>query len=447
MMLTIEPLRWGSALALSGVYLAMCLGLWRMHLAKARPSGVAADWLVVYASQTGSAEFLAERTAATLALGGLDARAACISTLDLATLSSASRILFVCSTYGEGDAPDPAARFATQTMDAMPDLSQLHFGMLALGDITYTNYCGFGRALDAWLRERGATSLFERIDVDRGAPEALAAWQHHLSHLAGTSDAPDWEAPTYGAWRIAERTLLNPGSAGAPLYRLALTPQDGALPAWEAGDLAQVSAPADPAYPREYSIASIPAEGQLTLLVRLQQRADGTPGAASGWLCMDALATDAIRLRVRAHARFRLGENALRPLIAIGNGSGLAGLRALLKARIDVGTHDNWLLFGERNTAHDFLCQNELEAWRDSGALTRLDLAFSRDGSTARYVQHLVAAQADLLRQWVQDGAAIYVCGSLQGMAGGVHDALIDILGADAVEAMMANGRYRRDVY
>jgi len=447
MMLTIEPLRWGSALALCGAYFILCVGLWRMHLSKARPSGVAADWLVVYASQTGSAQFLAERTAATLALGGLDARAACISTLDLPTLSGTSRILFVCSTYGEGDAPDPAARFATQTMGATPDLSQLHFGMLALGDITYTNYCGFGRALDAWLRERGATSLFERIDVDRGAPDALAAWQHHLSHLAGTSDAPDWEAPAYSAWRIAERTLLNPGSAGAPLYRLALVPQDGALPAWEAGDLAQVSAPADPAHPREYSIASVPAERQLTLLVRLQQRADGTPGAASGWLCTDALATDAIRLRVRAHARFRLGENALRPLIAIGNGSGLAGLRALLKARIDVGTHDNWLLFGERNAAHDFLCRGELEEWRDSGAVARLDLTFSRDGSTARYVQHLVAAQADLLCQWVQDGAAIYVCGSLQGMAGGVHDALIDVLGAATVEAMMGDGRYRRDVY
>ena len=127
--------------------------------------------------------------------------------------------------------------------------------------------------------------------------------------------------------------------------------------------------------------------------------------------------------------------------------SGLAGLRALLKARIDAGIHRNWLLFGERNAAHDFLCRGELEEWRDSGALARLDLAFSRDGSTARYVQHLVAAQADLLRQWVQDGATIYVCGSLQGMAGGVHDALIDILGAGAVEAMMANGRYRRDVY
>jgi len=446
-MLTIEPLRWGGALALSGVYLAMCLGFWRSHLGRTRPAGGAADWLVVHASQTGSAEFLAERTAATLALGGLDARAVCMSTLDTAQLAAASRVLFVCSTYGEGDAPDTAARFAGQTMGTMPDLSHLHYGVLALGDTTYTNYCGFGRALDNWLLERGATPLFERIDVDRGAPESLAAWQHHLSHLAGTSDAPDWEAPAYGEWRIASRVQLNPGSAGAPLYRIALLPRDGVLPAWEAGDLAQLSAPLDPDHPREYSIASVPGEGRLELLVRLQMREDGTPGAASSWLCVCADAHDTIRLRVRAHARFRLGTNAARPLIAIGNGSGLAGLRSLIKARIDAGVHANWLIFGERNAAHDFLCRDELEAWRNGGMLERLDLAFSRDNGQARYVQHLVDAHGEALRRSVADGAAIYVCGSLQGMAGGVHDALVSALGLDTVEAMMVDGRYRRDVY
>ncbi len=245
----------------------MCLGIWRSRLARTRAAGGAADWLVVHASQTGSAEFLAERTAATLALGGLDARAACMSTVDAAQLAAASRVLFICSTYGEGDAPDTGARFAGRTMGEALDLSQLHYGVLALGDATYANYCGFGRALDAWLRKRGATPLFDRIDVDRGAPEALAAWQHHLSHLAGTSDAPDWEAPAYGEWRIASRIRLNPGSAGAPLYRIGLVPSDGLLPAWEAGDLAQVSAPLDPDHPREYSIASVPGEGRLGRLV------------------------------------------------------------------------------------------------------------------------------------------------------------------------------------
>lgn len=447
MMLTIDPLRWGGALALSGAWLAMCLNIWRVRLAQARTAHAHADWLVVHASQTGSAEFLAERTAATLALGGLNARAACMSTLDAATLQASARILFICSTYGEGDAPDTGARFAGETMGALPDLSHLHYAVLALGDATYASYCGFGRALDAWLGARGATPLFERIDVDRGAPAALADWQHHVGRLAGTSDAPDWEAPAYGEWRIVRRELMNPGSLGAPLYRLALEPSSGILPLWEAGDLAQVSPPGDPEHPREYSIASLPEEGSLGLMVRLQRRADGSPGAASGWLCIDAQDGDAIRLRVRAHARFRLGDNARRPLIAIGNGSGLAGLRTLLKARIDAGERRNWLLFGERNAEHDFLCRDELQAWQDDVKLARLDLAFSRDGGEARYVQHLLLAHGEVLRRWVAEGAAIYVCGSLQGMAGGVHEVLQTLLGADVVERLMEDGRYRRDVY
>jgi sulfite reductase (NADPH) flavoprotein alpha-component len=362
-------------------------------------------------------------------------------------LRRSGRVLFIASTYGEGDAPDSAARFASHTMGAGPDLSQLHYAVLALGDSTYANYCGFGRQLDGWLKAHGATPLFERIEVDRGAPAALGEWQHQLSRLGGTSDVPDWEAPDYGAWRIAERSLMNPGSAGAPLYRVALEPLDGALPAWRAGDLAQVSAPGDPDHPREYSVASLPGEGKLELMVRLRKREDGTSGAASGWLCEQAAHEDVVRLRMRAHERFRLGANAGRPLIAIGNGSGLAGLRALLKERIDAGVHDNWLLFGERNAAHDFLCRDELEQWLARGALTRLDLAFSRDQENPRYVQHLLREQADVLRAWVADQAAIYVCGSLQGMAGGVHDALVDLLGRDTVDKLAGEGRYRRDVY
>jgi sulfite reductase (NADPH) flavoprotein alpha-component len=445
MMLTIDPVRWGSALALVLAYGAMCAALLR----KATPATAAddADWLVVYASQTGNAEYLAQQTAATLATSGLSARALCISAFDAAALGDETRVLFIASTYGEGDSPDTAARFAGVTMAGSADLSHLHYGVLALGDSSYANFCGFGRALDGWLRARGATPLFERIDVDRGNPDAIAAWQRQLSHLAGTSDAPDWEAPAYGDWRIVERSLLNPGSAGAPLYRIVLQPSAGSLPDWEAGDLVQVSAPADPSLPREYSIASVPAEGGIALLVRLQRRADGGTGAASGWLCEGAGRGESIPLRVRAHARFRLGGNAGRPLILIGNGTGLAGLRAHLKARIDAGAFDNWLVFGERNAAHDFLCREELTRWAGAGQLARLDLAFSRDGGDVRYVQHVLAAHRETLRDWVARGAAIYVCGSLQGMASGVNDALVSALGADALDDLATQGRYRRDVY
>ena len=444
MMLTIDPARWASAITLLAAWGGLCAAMLRKPAPTA--SGPA-DWLVVYASQTGNADYLAQQTAATLTTGGLSARAVCISTLDPDMLAGATRALFIASTYGEGDSPDTAARFAGVTMAGAPDLSQLHYAVLALGDSSYVNYCGFGRALDGWLASRGATALFDRIDVDRGSPDAIANWQHQLSHLAGTSDAPDWEAPSYGQWRIVERTRLNPGSAGAPLYRIALAPRDGVLPDWEAGDLVQVSAPGDPAQPREYSIASTPGEGRIELLVRLQQHADGTAGAASGWLCLDAGMDATVNLRVRAHARFRLGGNAARPMILIGNGTGLAGLRALLKARIDAGVVENWLVFGERNARHDFLLREELQGWADGGQLGRLDLAFSRDGGAVRYVQHVLAERADELRAWIARGAAVYVCGSLQGMASGVHEALSAALGAEVLDALAAEGRYRRDVY
>jgi sulfite reductase (NADPH) flavoprotein alpha-component len=452
--ITTEPLRWGGALLLAAGYLAMCARYVRnSRTARTRArapaclDGSAADWLVVYASQTGSAEVLAGRSATLLATGGLAARAACISSLDDTSLRNASRILFIASTYGEGDAPDTAARFAGRLMSLQADLAHLHYAVLALGDRSYTHFCGFGRALDAWLARAGATPLFERIDVDRGDPTALENWQRHLARLAGTIDAPDWEAPAYADWRIFDRELLNPGSAGGPLYRLALAPVDASLPAWKAGDLAQVSAPADPEHPREYSIASIPSDGRLELLVRRQARDDGSPGAASGWLCEGASPSDRVRLRIRAHQRFRLGDNARRPMLLIGNGSGLAGLRGLLHARIGMGVRDNWLLFGERNRAHDFLLRGELEGWRDAGWLQGLDLVFSRDGAERRYVQNVLREQADAVRDWVRRGAAIYVCGSLQGMAGGVHEALQEILDHGALEQLDVEGRYRRDVY
>jgi sulfite reductase (NADPH) flavoprotein alpha-component len=444
MIWTIDPVRWAGALMLITVWGALCAAMLRR--AKPATATGTADWLVVHASQTGNADYLGQQTASTLATGGLSARAACISTLDPGALAGATRILFIASTYGEGDSPDNAARFAGVTMAGAPDLSALHYAVLALGDSSYANYCGFGRALDGWLASRGATALFERIDVDRGDPDAIANWQHQLSRLAGTSDAPDWEAPGYGEWRIVERTQLNPGSAGAPLYRIALQPREGVLPDWEAGDLVQVCAPGDPA-PREYSIASVRGEGRIVLLVRLQQHADGTAGAASGWLCLDAGMDATIALRIRAHARFRLGENAARPLVLIGNGTGLAGLRALLKARIDAGASEHWLVFGERNRRHDFLLREELEGWRDGGQLARLDLAFSRDGDAPRYVQHVLGERAGELRAWMARGAALYVCGSLQGMAGGVHEALAAAIGAAALDELAAVGRYRRDVY
>lgn len=438
-----DPLRLASAAVMVLAYLALCV----QRLRPRRPaSGAVADWLIVYATQTGTAEYLAAQTAAMLTTGGLSARSISVEALDAATLASAQRILFIVSTYGEGDAPDSAAQLVRLLSDKPPPLDLLHYGVLALGDSSYEHFCGFGHLLDSLLQRGGAQRLFDLVPVDRSAAPALERWRHHLSHLAGTSDAPDWSAPPYQQWRLTARRLMNPGSAGAPVHEITLAaPDDGAH--WQAGDLVQVSAPDDAAHPREYSIASIPAEGQLRLLVRLHQRPDGSSGVASGWLCHGAAIGTPIAVRVRAHERFRLGQNAKRPLILIGNGTGMAGLRAHLAQRARDGQSRNWLLFGERSEQADYLYRDDIAAWREAGHLTLLSLTFSRDGGAQRYVQHALAAQVEQLRAWVFDGAAIYVCGSLEGMAGAVHDTLVAALGADGVAQLDQAGRYRRDVY
>ena len=445
-MINLDPVRWATVLTMLLTYAGVCAMALRARRAAPVQAGQA-DWLVVHATQTGTCEFLAERTRETLATGGLNAHVAGMDSVGEAELKAARRILFIVSTYGEGDAPDSAARFARMLSTTDVDLSALHYGVLALGDSTYANYCGFGRSLDAALAARGAQSLFPRVEADRVAPTALEAWQHHLSHVAGTTDAPDWNAPEYGQWRIAERRLLNAGSAGAPAFLLSLKPAEGQLPAWQAGDLVQISAPSAPEYPREYSIASLPADGSIELLVRLHLHPDGSYGAASGWLCMQAADQDTIALRVREHKRFQAGDNAQRPMILIGNGTGIAGLRAHVKSRMAGCQKRTWLVFGERNAQHDYLFQGDLAAWKRNGELEELDLAFSRDGGELRYVQHVLAAREKQLRAWVDQAAAIYVCGSLQGMAGGVHAALIAALGQEQLDQLDAAGRYRRDVY
>jgi sulfite reductase (NADPH) flavoprotein alpha-component len=156
---------------------------------------------------------------------------------------------------------------------------------------------------------------------------------------------------------------------------------------------------------------------------------------------------DTLRLRVRAHENFRLGSNARRPMILIGNGTGLAGLRAHLKARALLPGSRNWLLFGERKQAFDALYDQELREWEQRGLIESLDRVYSRDQSERRYVQHRLRECGAKVSSWIAEGAAVYVCGSLEGMAGGVEQALKEILGAREVEALSVAGRYRRDVY
>lgn len=455
--MTADPVRWLWAAVAVGLWLAVIAAVViARRLARGREAANAAalaseghaELLVAFASQTGLAEELAWMTARSLSEGGTSARVALLGDLNPDELKAARQLLIVASTTGEGDAPDSMSWFVRKQMAMPADLSGLRYGLLALGDRTYAEFCGFGRALDSWLRASGATRLFDTVEVDNGDTGAIRHWQHQLGQLTGHAVQADWTPPAYDRWRLVERTHLNPGSLGGETWWLAFEPVDHA-PDWVAGDIAEVGLPAregQPTASREYSVASPPSEGRVIFIVRRMIAPDGTPGLGSGWLTRDLSVGNEIGMRIRTNRSFH-GPAVETPLILIGNGTGLAGLRAHLKAREGAAHGGTWLMFGERTRAHDALLNEELQATLAAGLLSRLDRTFSRDAGDGRYVQALITEHAAEVAAWVGRGATIMVCGSLDGMAGGVHAALEDVLGADGLQALTEAGRYRRDVY
>ncbi|WLG34930.1 sulfite reductase flavoprotein subunit alpha [Pseudomonas simiae] len=461
----------------------------------------APPWLIGFASQSGFAEQLAWQTAGQLQAAGLPVKVQSLGSVSQDDLRQSANALFVVSTFGDGEAPDSACGFERSVLGQDLSLKGLNYSVLALGDRQYEHFCGFARRLHFWLTNQGGNALFAPVEVDSGDTTALLHWQQQLGQLTGHAPAAAWPTAQYENWTLCQRTLLNRDSAGSGVYLLGLT--SPSPHSWQAGDLVEVlprncpwaiehfleglglagsngvlidgmahtldqalatrqlpthrahlvglhaQALVDALVPlgmREYSIASIPSDGVLELIVRQERHPDGSLGLGSGWLTEHAALGSSISLRLRRNSGFHLPDIPV-PLILLGNGTGLAGLRSLLKARVADGQQRNWLLFGERNIAHDFLCQDELQGWLASGDLALLDLAFSRDQEEKIYVQDRLRESADVLRKWLSDGAAIYVCGSLQGMAAGVDQALVDILGSEAVERLIEQGRYRRDVY
>lgn len=507
--MTGDVLRWATAAATLLLYAGFCMALWQVRRRRLQPPAAAGDdaILVIHASQTGRAEAFAQQTAEALRSAGRPVQLLALSALDPQRLAAASQALFVASTTGEGDAPDACYRFVQQQMPVRRDLACLHYGLLALGDSSYRNYCAFGRALDQWLQHCGARPLFDRVEVDDRDDGALRHWQQQLRTLAGEDAAEatpwaDWAPPAYQAWRLIDRECVNPGSLGQPVYRLGLRAQNTDDAIWQAGDIAEIGprndpdnvatfgaalgvdlqqrldgeslrealsrrhlprdaaldqlrglAPAAllqmlPLLPhREYSIASLPDDGRLELLVRQMRHSDGRLGHGSGWLSAWAPLQADIALRIRRNAGFHLDPQLDAPLLLIGNGTGIAGLRAHWRARIAAGQMRNWLVFGERQQHCDFHFADEIGTALRAGQLVRVDAVFSRDGGPHRYVQDLLRDVAAELRDYVADGAYVLVCGSLAGMAPAVDAVLRDVLGEQGYARLLAENRYRRDVY
>lgn len=215
--------------------------------------------------------------------------------------------------------------------------------------------------------------------------------------------------------------------------------------------------------PRLYSIASsqtaVDDEVHLTVAaVRYTSYERERTGVASTWLA-DRLAEDqTVPVYIDGNKNFKLPDNDSAPIIMVGPGTGVAPFRSFMQEREERGAQgQNWLFFGDQHFLSDFLYQAEWLGWRQSGLLTRLDVAFSRDQKDKIYVQHRLREQASDLWHWLQEGAYIYVCGDALNMAPDVNEALLDIISEQGemnrneaneyLRQMTRDKRYQRDVY
>jgi sulfite reductase (NADPH) flavoprotein alpha-component len=494
------------ALLLALFYGALCGFCFRRRSLKPRikvePSGV----LVAYASQSGRAHALAEKIAEAFAGRAV---LCSLNQLPVSPLSQVTQLIVVASTYGAGEAPDNGAVFA-KNLNKLPadtSLKNTQFAVVALGDSYYPDFCAFGRRVYLALQRLGAQALAGSIELDASKPQqehtALQQLHRLIDELGGHFDSDTAQGRVVPARHkviLQQRQLLNAGSPGSPLYHLTLSAADTlnysagdiaelyprhnaalckqqlralglaeeatisidrqTLPAWRWLASRQWPLPVKPKTmpaaqwlkslpeeaPRQYTIANAYSPHTLHLVVRQQRNHNHELGLASGWLTQELALHGELELAIRDNQEFHTPP-AHQPLILIGNGSGIAGLRAHLQHRAHTGGEPCWLLYGERDAHTDRPFADELAQLQRQGVILQLDCVYSRCPKHPAYVQQRLQQRSEQLTHWLGRNACIYVCGSRVGMGQGVHDVLLSLLGEQALDELQAAGRYRRDVY
>ena len=220
--------------------------------------------------------------------------------------------------------------------------------------------------------------------------------------------------------------------------------------------------------PRFYSISSSPAAHPRSVHITAAVVREPMPsgrvhnGVASSWL---AAATPGTQVPIfLRHSTFKLPKSAATPVVMVGPGTGLAPFRGFIQERAALAAKKTKLgpgvlYFGCRREDQDYIYQEELENAVADGALSELNVAFSRQSAVKDYVQHHMARQGDAIWQLLgpKGKGYLYVCGDAKNMAKDVHATLVEIAakanggsvaaGEAAVKALADSGRYQKDVW
>ncbi|SDE61443.1 sulfite reductase (NADPH) alpha subunit [Fontibacillus panacisegetis] len=547
---------------------------------------VSKEVTVLFGSQTGNSHGLAKKLSKKLEEQGFQVSLSSMGDFKSNNLKKVENLFIVVSTHGEGEPPDSAIPFHEFLHSKRaPQLQNLRYSVLALGDTSYEFFCQTGKDFDQRLEELGGTPVVPRVDCDVDFDEPAAEWMNQvlnaLNLAEGASSSAGLATGTTGAAtsnaesqysrsnpfraEILENLNLNGRGSDRETRHIELSlegsdlqyePGDslGIYPenhprlvdelieafGWNAGELVPVGkngeqqtvreallryyeitvltkplltqiaeltghtglkellnagheealrsyinesdlldlvqdyqlkgVSADKLIPlfrkipaRLYSIASspnaYPGEVHITVrTVRYETKGRNRYGVCSVQLAERLQSGDELPIYIQHNDNFKLPENPETPIIMIGPGTGVAPFRAFLGEREESGVEGkSWLFYGDQHFSTDFLYQLEWQKWLKDGVLTRMDVAFSRDTDKKVYVQHRMLEKSKELYAWLQEGAAVYVCGDEKKMAHDVHNALLTILeqegglspeaAAEYLTSLQQQKRYQRDVY
>ena len=232
-------------------------------------------------------------------------------------------------------------------------------------------------------------------------------------------------------------------------------------PLKESAQFEEVISILEPIAPRLYSIASSPeahgSEVHLTVAKDIFRINDQVKYG----LCSDCLSqlpvNSTINFYVHPNGQFRLPEEN-KDIIMIGPGTGVAPFRSFLAQRDATGASGrNWLFFGDQHFTTDFLYQTEMQSWMETGVLTKMNFAFSRDQDEKIYVQNKMLKYSREFFEWVESGAYLYLCGAKEPMSVDVENTILQIIEQEGektkeqseeyLSVLKEEGRYVKDVY
>ncbi|WP_454060083.1 diflavin oxidoreductase [Elizabethkingia ursingii] len=511
---------------------------------------------LVYGTETGNSKKLATELAGVAKKKGIQVKLGDLSQYKPKDLAKEEYLFVVISTQGEGEPPILAKKFYDYIHENELNLSNIKFGVLALGDSTYPQFCKTGEDVDTRFEVLGAERIIplKRCDIDyeedahrwldhifevvqnkavspsqgTAAPKASSGrkkYQGKVSAIINLNDITSDKETYHIEIETEEPIAYRPGDAlgvipfnpksvveeivgltgidpekqiqtarvtasaeellhqhlnisyllkttvaqyaqitgqDIPETRLSLLDLLRIYPVKNAEEFEEVIKVLTVQAPRLYSVSSSPeAHGDSEIHITVARSEFFINDKKQNGLCSGFLSEfeedGTVEFYIQEAKHFKLPETA-KDVIMIGPGTGIAPFRSFLWERDATGAEGrNWLFFGDRSFVSDFLYQSEFQDFLKTGALTNLDLAFSRDTAEKVYVQHRLQQKSSEVFQWLEGGASVYVCGAKEPMSKDVEETLLHIIQHEGkrnedeaknyLEELELSGRYAKDVY